>query len=132
MIPSSEAFAAAPGVELSVRRLGERTCVINVGASLRAIELARLDGAVRTASQDGCRDFVFDLSYLRRYETLALARVARDWDDRVALGCQVHVAVREPRVRAELERMALTEEWALHRSPTQALRALLSAPVTPA
>jgi hypothetical protein len=125
----SDPFTATSLVELSVRRLGERTCVINIGTELRHIELPGIDDAVRTLLVDGCHDIVFDLSYLRRYEPFALVQLAREWDRLSSTGCMVHVAAREPRVLADLERLVDTTEWELHRSATQALRSLLSTPV---
>lgn len=125
----SDPFTAASLVEPSIRRLGERTCVINVGTELRHIALPGIDGAVRTLLVDGCQDIVFDLSYLRRYESFALVRLAREWDRLAATGCAVHVAAREPRVLADLERLVEATGWELHRSATQALRSLLSTPV---
>ena len=55
---------------------------------------------------DDCRDLVFDLTFLRRYETFALVRLAREWDRLAACGCTIHVAAREARVVADLERLA--------------------------
>ena len=78
---------------------------------------------------DDCHDIVFDLSYLRRYETFALVRLAREWDRLAAAGCAIHVAARDAHVLADLERLVSTVGWDLHRSTTLALRALLSAPV---
>ena len=125
----SEPFTAAPLVELTVRRLGERTCIINVGTELRHVELPVVDEAIRGLIAEGCQDFVFDLSYLRRYETFALVRLAREWDRLAAADCAIHVAARETRVVADLERLAGAVGWELHLSTTQALRALLTAPV---
>jgi anti-anti-sigma regulatory factor len=125
----SDPFTAASLVELSVRRLGERTCVINIGTELRHIELPVVEEALRSAMQDDCRDIVFDLTFLRRYETFALVRLAREWDRLATTGCAIHVAAREARVVADLERLSGTVGWSLHRSTTQALRALLSSPV---
>ena len=88
-----------------------------------------VDEAVRSVMDDGCHDIVFDLTYLRRYETFALVRLAREWDRLAAAGCAIHVAAREPRVVADLERLVSTVGWDLHPSTTHALRALLSAPV---
>lgn len=122
-------FSVAPLVEPSIRRLGERTCVINVGTELRHIELPVVDEAVRTVMQDDCQDIVFDLTYVRRYETFALVRLAREWDRLSASGCTIHVAAREARVLRDLERLASAVGWELHPSVTRALRALLSAPV---
>jgi hypothetical protein len=125
----SDPFTAAALVELSVRRLGERTCVINVGTELRHVELRVVDEAIRAVMSDDCRDLVFDLTYLRRYETFALVRLAREWDRLAASGCSVHVAAREARVVADLERLSGDVGWDVHPSTTRALRALLSAPV---
>ena len=125
----SDPFTAASLVEPSVRRLGERTCIINLGTEIRHIALPGIDEAVRTLLVDGCQDIVFDLSNLRRYESFALVRLAREWERLAATGCTVHVAAREPRVVADLERLVDTTGWELHRSATQALRSLLSAPV---
>jgi hypothetical protein len=72
---------------------------------------------------------VFDLTYLRRYETFALVRLARDWERLAQTGCAIHVAAREARVVGDLERIADAAGWQLHSSSTHALRALLSAPV---
>ena len=116
----SEPFTATSLVELSVHRLGERTCVINVGTDLRHVVLPVVDEAVRGLMHEDCHDLVFDLTFLRRYETFALVR----------LGCQIHVAAREARVVADLERLSGTVGWELHPSTTHALRALLSAPIT--
>jgi anti-anti-sigma regulatory factor len=124
----SEPFAAAAVVDPSVRRLGERTCVVNVGTDLRHVELPTVEEAVRGLMHDECHDLVFDLTYLRRYETFALVRLAREWDRLAEAGCSIHVAAREARVVADLERLD-SGSWELHPSTTYALRALLSAPV---
>jgi anti-anti-sigma regulatory factor len=126
---SSDPFAAASMVELTVRRLGERTCVIHLGTELRHVELPVVDEAIRTVMHDDCQDLVFDLTLLRRYETFALVRLAREWDRLAASGCAIHVAAREARVVADLERLVGTVGWELHPSTPHALRALLSAPV---
>lgn len=125
----SDPFTAASILELSVRRLGERTCVINIGTELRHVELSVVDEAVRSVMEDDCEDIVFDLTFLRRYETFALVRLAREWDRLAASGCTIHVAAREARVVADLERLVGSVGWELHPSTTRALRALLSAPV---
>jgi anti-anti-sigma regulatory factor len=125
----SDPFTAVSGVELTIRRLGERTCVVKLGTELRHIELPLVEEAVRAATQDGCHDIVFDLTLLRRYETFALVRLAREWDVLSGAGCTVHVAARDPRVVGDLERLADGDDWMLHASTVAALRALLSAPV---
>ena len=125
----SDPFTAASLVELSIMRLGERTCVINVGTELRHVELPVVDEAIRAVMSDDCHDLVFDLTYLRRYETFALVRLAREWDRLAASDCAIHVAAREAGVVADLERLSNGIDWDLHPSVTRALRALLSAPV---
>jgi hypothetical protein len=125
----SDPLTGASLVELSIHRLGERTCVINVGTDLRHIELPLVEEAVEGVMREEVRDLVFDLTFVRRYETFALIRLARQWDRLAASGCAVHVAAREARVVADLERLASTVGWHLHSSTTRALRALLSAPI---
>ena len=56
-------------------------------------------------------------------------RLAREWDRLAEAGCAIHVAAREARVVADLDRLAGAAGWELHPSTTHALRALLSAPV---
>jgi hypothetical protein len=125
----SEPFTGASLVELSIHRLGERTCVINVGTDLRHVELPIVDEAVRGVMHDDCHDIVFDLTFLHRYETFALVRLAREWDRLAASGCAIHVAAREARIVGDLERLVGSVGWELHPSTTHALRALLSTPV---
>ena len=122
-------FTAAPLVELSLRRLGDHTCVINVGTELRHVELPVVDEAIGSLIGEGCRDIVFDLTYLRRYDTFALVRMAREWDHLTASGCAIHVAARDASVVADLERLVTSTGWRLHSSTTHALRALLARPV---
>jgi anti-anti-sigma regulatory factor len=122
-------LSGASLVELSIHRLGERTCVINVGTDLRHTELPLVEDAVEVVTRDEVRDLVFDLTFLRRYETFALVRLAREWDRLAEAGCAIHVAACEARVLADLDRLASGVGWQLHPSTTRALRALLSAPI---
>ena len=124
----SDPVSGASHVELSTQRLGERTSVINVGTDLRHVELSTVDEAVRGVIEE-CHDLMFDLTHLRRYETFALVRLAREWDRLAEWGCTIHVAARDARVVADLRRLASPDGWQLHPSTTLALRALLSAPV---
>jgi hypothetical protein len=125
----SDPFPATDVLDVSVRRLGERTCVVDLGTELRHLELPLVDDVVRALVRDECRDLVFDLTCLRRYETFALVRLTREWDQLVEAGCAIHVAAREPGVVGDLERLERPGGWMLHRGVTQALRALLSEPV---
>jgi hypothetical protein len=125
----SDPLTGASLVELSLHRLGERTCVINVGTDLRHTELPLVEEAIEGMMRDEVLDLVFDLTFLRRYETFALVRLAREWDRLAASGCTIHVAAREGRVVADLERLTSTAGWRLHASTTRALRALLAAPI---
>jgi hypothetical protein len=129
MMRSLDPFAATPPIGLSSRRLGERTCVIDLGTDLRHVDLPALDETVWNAIEDGCQDLVFDLGRLRRYEAFALVRASREWNQLAADGCVVHVAADDPRVVADLERLAGGAGWELHPSAADALSALLSAPV---
>ena len=123
-------FKAVTVVEPSVRRLGERTCVVNLGSELRHFELPFVDDAIRAVMhQEDCLDLVFDLTYLRRYEAFALVRLTRELDRLAASGCAVHVAAREAGVVADIERLMSDGGWELHPSVTRALRAVLSTPV---
>ena len=95
-VTGSDPFTAVSVVEPTVRRLGERTAVVNLGTELRNIELPALEDLVAALLSDGCGDIVFDLSYLRRYEPFALVRLAREWDRLAGTGCTVHVAAEDP------------------------------------
>ena len=68
---------------------------------------------------------MFDLGYVRRYEPFALVRLARQWDPRRGLACEVHVGAREPRVVADLERLVDTTGWELHERVAGPRRAAL-------
>src|SRR5918992_4500479 len=92
--PLTDPFTAASLVDLSVRRLGERTSVINVGTELRHVELPVVDEAIRSVMREDCHDLVFDLTCLCRYETFALVRLAREWDRLGAAGCAGPVGAR--------------------------------------
>ena len=116
-------------LSLGVRRLGERTCVVNVGTDLRRSEAPAVSEAAGQAAADGCRDFVFDLTYVRRYERVALGWMADLWGGLGDAGCEVFVAAREPGVVRDLCELPTDDGWTLLPSATKALRALLSKPV---
>ena len=88
--------------------------MINLGTELRDFELPFVDEALRSVMHDDCHDLVFDLTYLRRYETFALVRMAREWDRLAAGGCAVHVAARDAHVIADIERLVSDGGWQLH------------------
>jgi anti-anti-sigma regulatory factor len=114
---------------LGVRRLGERTCVVNVGTDLRRTEAPAVSEAAGQAAAEGCRDFVFDLTYVRRYERVALGWMADLWARLGDAGCEVFVAAREPGVVRDLCELPTDDGWTLLPSTTKALRALLIKPV---
>src|SRR3954469_19789692 len=114
---------------LGVRRLGERTCVVNVGSDLRRSEAPAVSEAAGQAAADGCRDFVFDLTYVRRYERVALGWMSDLWGRLGDAGCDVFVAARDPGVVRDLCELPPAEGGPLLPSPTRALRALRSKPV---
>jgi hypothetical protein len=124
----SDPFTAVALVELSVHRLGERTCVINVGTDLRTSISRVVDDAVRGVTSDDCRDLVFDLTYLHRYERTRWCgspASGTGWPRRAARSTSRARGARGERPRAARR----PDGWELHVSTTHALRALLSAPV---
>ena len=124
----SDPFTAAPLVELSVRRLGERTCVINVGTELRHVELpwsTRPCGRSCTTNATTSSSISPTCAATRRSRSCGWRASGTGWPPS---GCAIHVAAREARVVADLERLVSTVGWDLHPSTTHALRALLSAP----
>jgi hypothetical protein len=116
-------------VGLGVSRLGEHTCVVNVGTHLRRTEAPTVCEAAGSAAADGYVDFVFDLTYLRRWEDEALAWAGDLWERLSEAGCEVFVAARDPQVVRDLCELPVREGWTLMPSATRALRALLSGPV---
>ena len=75
-------LSSPPGHALSapsVRRLGERTCIIEIGTDLRHTS-SRTARDPPLPPDDGEHDYVFDLCLLRRYEPFALVRLARQLD----------------------------------------------------
>lgn len=118
---------AAPTV--SIRRLGECTAVVSLGADAGRFAAAGADELAVGAAADGCQDFVFDLTDLRRYEVTALWRLADLWQGLTSFGYGVLVAAADPGVVGTLRR-ALGEDAAMLRpSVAEGLRALLARPV---
>lgn len=130
-IPTYEAAGPFPeqvgGV--SLRRLGEHTCVIDVGADLRRVASGALEDAAATAAARGCLDFVFDLGALRAYEAGGLRRLADLWRRLSVLECGVFVAASTLSLTADLRRLPAQDAWTLSPSVAEALRALLGRPV---
>src|SRR5437879_1748886 len=81
---------------VDIRRLGEGTCVISLGADAGRFAAAAADEVAVSAAADGCSDFVFDLTALRRYEVTALWRLADLWQGLTGFGYAVLVAAGEP------------------------------------
>jgi hypothetical protein len=126
---SSAAHLPASIGTATARRLGERTCVVDLGADCCRPAAPAIDELTATAAVQGCRDFVFDLTHLRRYESAGLRDVADLWRRLVAFGCAVFVAARDPGVVGDLARMSPGAGWAVEASVADALRALLARPV---
>jgi hypothetical protein len=127
---ASPSLVEAPALpEPGVRRLGERTCLIEIGTELRHTVLPELLETLRTLQAEGEHDYVFDLCDLRRYEPYALVRLARQLDRLSAAGDVVHIAASGARASADLRCMASPEGWVLHESLEAAMRELLTAPV---
>jgi anti-anti-sigma regulatory factor len=111
----------------TVRRLGERACVIDLGADFTAARSA--DDLAASAAVGGAREFVFDLSNVRRYESEALLELAALCRRLVSYGCEVFVAAHDPGVTLELRRLAHGDAWRIAPTLARALTELLSKPL---
>ena len=111
----------------TVRRLGERACVVDLGADFMAARAA--DDLAAGAAVGGAREFVFDLTHVRRFEADALIDLASLCRRLVSYGCEVHVAAHDPGLALELRRLAHGDGWTLSPNLSAALTGLLSRPV---
>jgi anti-anti-sigma regulatory factor len=111
----------------TVRQLGERACVIDLGADFTAARAA--DDLAAGAAGGGAREFVFDLTHVRRYEAEALFDLAALCRRLVSYGCEVLVAAHDPGVTLELRRLAHGDGWTISPTLSAALTGLLSRPV---
>jgi hypothetical protein len=118
---------AAPTV--SVRRLSESTCVVSLGADAGRFAAAGADELAVATAADGGRDFVFDLTDLRRYEVTALWRLADLWEGLTGFGYGVLVAASDPGVVGTLRRALGEDAGMVLPTVADALRALLARPV---
>jgi hypothetical protein len=97
---------------------------------MRAVIAAKLEHESCAAAGDGCRDFLFDLTRIARYETPALRAVADLWRRLDGLGCAVFVAARNPGVIDCVHRVIPARgSWTLQPTVADGLRALLERPV---
>jgi anti-anti-sigma regulatory factor len=119
--------ATVAGIKL--RRLGEGTCVVGVGADLRRVGSGAVEDAVATAAGRGCEDFVFDLSRLRAYDLAGLRRLADLWRRLALLDCGVFVAATGSALTADLRRLPAQDAWSVAGSVGEALCGLLVRPV---
>jgi anti-anti-sigma regulatory factor len=116
--------------DVVIRRLGEFTCVVHAGPHMRADTAQTLEQLAATATVDGYRDFVFDLTRVGRYETPALRSLADLWRRLAGLECEVFVAARNPGVVDCLHRVIPARgRWTLQPTVADALRSLLARPV---
>ena len=123
-------FGYGPAPEVLAGRLGEFTCVVHAGTYVREATAHTLEQLAANAAVDGCRDFVFDLTRVGRYETPALRSVADLWRRLAALDCGVFVAARNPGVVDCLHRVIPARgKWTLQPTVSDALAALLARPV---
>ena len=119
-----------PASDVLVRRLGEYTCLLHAGTTVRQSSAAEIEHAACGAAGDGCRDFLFDLTRVGRYETPALRAVADLWRRLNGLGCTVYVAARNPGVIDCLHRVIPARgAWTPQPTVADGLRALLARPV---
>jgi hypothetical protein len=97
---------------------------------MREASAAEIEHEACSAVGDGCRDFLFDLTRVARYETPALRAVADLWRRLHALECGVYVAARNPGVVDCLHRVIPARgAWTLQPTVADALRVLLARPV---
>lgn len=115
------------GVKL--RRLGDTTCVLTVGADLRRVASGALEEASALAATRGCVDFVFDLTALRAYEAGGLRRLADLWRRLALLDCGVFVAAKTLTLTADLRKLPAQDAWTLAPTVAESLRAVLARPV---
>jgi len=112
------------------RRLGERTCVVSVGAALDAPAARGLEEGVTSALADGCRDFVLDFTAVRgcrdRRPTAALSRIAHDF---ASHGCEVVVAACHVDLLTFFDSMPDWAHLPLAHERDEALALLLERPV---
>ena len=111
----------------TVHRLGERACVIDLGDDFSGARAA--DDLAAGAAVGGAREFVFDLTNVRRYDSEALGELAALCRRLVSYGCDVFVAAHDPGVTLELRRLAHGDGWKLAPTLPRALTELLSRPL---
>ena len=120
-------LSIAPPEVASVRRLGERACVVDAGDQLTAAR--EVDDLAAHAAVGGAREFVFDLGGVRRYETEALVELSALCRRLTSYGCEVIVAAHDPGVVLELRRLSHGDGWAISPTLSSALADLLSRPL---
>jgi anti-anti-sigma regulatory factor len=111
----------------TVRRLGDRACVIELGEDFSGARAA--DDLAAGAAVGGAREFVFDLTNVHRYDSEALVELAALCRRLVSYGCDVFVAAHDPGVTLELRRLAHGDGWKLAATLPAALTELLSRPI---
>jgi len=115
-----------PGIA-SARRLGQTACIVDMGDDFTTARAA--DDLAAGAAVSGAREFVFDLSSVRRYEAEALFDLAALCRRLASYGCEVLVASNDPGLTLELRRLAHGDAWTLRPTLATALAELLSRPV---
>ena len=115
---------------LGVRRLGERTCVVNIGTDLRRSEAPRQSlRPPAQAAADGCRDFVFDLTYSAATSASRSAGWPTSGPGSATRAATSSWPPASPAWCATSASCSTDDGWTLLPSATKALRALLSKPV---
>lgn len=127
MLGISNSMTLATPDLATVRRLGDRACVIELGEDFSGARAA--DDLAAGAAVGGAREFVFDLTNVRRYDSEALAELAALCRRLVSYGCDVFVAAHDPGVTLELRRLAHGDGWKLAATLPRALTELLSRPI---
>lgn len=129
VVPSRHGALREVAPIVSIRRLGESTCVVTLGADAGRLAAAAADELAVGAAADGCEDFVFDLTDLRRYEVTALWRLADLWQGLGGFGYSVLVAACDAGVVGTLRRALGDDASMLRPTVAEALRSLLARPL---
>jgi anti-anti-sigma regulatory factor len=120
--------APLPSRGARLRRLGERTAVVDVGPGITSPGWDRLEAATVAVAETGCHEIVLDLTRLRRWEPPLLGELARVCTRLRGAGCALFLAARDPELRDELREGGLDRCATVAPSVVAALHTLLHPP----
>jgi anti-anti-sigma regulatory factor len=109
------------------RTLGERTCVIRVEGRFTSRAAIAFAQEVQVAVDDGCLDFVLDLTDVDTVDSIASMIFC---EQRLKLeDCEVVLAARHPETIVALADVPVVADWPLRATLADALSTLLLEPV---